>query len=178
MKIYTKYGDKGFTALVGGKKVSKASTRVNAYGTIDELNTSIGVLRAYCADEEIKKLLLNIQRQLFSVGGEIACPTEKEIEKIPNTIQDSDIEFFENKIDQINEKLSPIKDFIIPGENILSAHAHVATTTCRKAERTIIGLAEKEFIRPQLMVYMNRLSDLLFTIARLFSPENEEFWKK
>jgi cob(I)alamin adenosyltransferase len=177
MKVYTKFGDKGETALVGGKKVLKSSLRVEAYGTIDEANSSIGVLRAHCDIIEIKDFLLKLQRKMFSVGGEIACPDEKTLNKIPAIVEEIDILNLENEIDRLTAELKPITDFIIPGENRISSFAHVATTTCRRAERTIIRLKQDEFVRDIMIVYMNRLSDYLFTVSRYLSPENEEFWK-
>lgn len=164
MKIYTKQGDEGETGLFGGTRVSKASPRVAAYGDVDELNSALGVARAAGLDEDVDALLARIQSELFELGAELAARPGKAL-GIP-TIGDGEVEALERAIDRAEEELVPLATFILPGGARPAAHLHVARTVCRRAERAIVGLGAGE-TRPEVLRYVNRLSDLLFVLARL-----------
>lgn len=165
LKIYTKTGDKGQTGLYDGTRVDKNSIRVESYGTIDELNSSIGLARTYCQDEDIKNILLKIQRSLFNVAGELA--TEKG-ENFPERVDENDIAWLESLIDHYLDLMNrdEVFQFIIPGSNTFCAALHVSRTICRRAERRILTLGQNAEIRAGLIKYINRLSDTLYTIAR------------
>lgn len=166
MKIYTKTGDEGETGLFGGARVSKASPRVEAYGTIDELNAAIGVARAAGADEELDALLSAIQSELFTLGAELATvPGKESLLKIP-LLDEREIAKLEAAIDVSEARLSPLKNFILPAGTPTAAALHLARTVCRRAERAVVGLPEGEGARSEIKVYLNRLSDLLFSLAR------------
>jgi len=166
MKIYTGFGDKGNTALFGGKSVRKDNPRVEAYGSLDELNSIIGVLRAQNSDRDIDHLLEQIQNQIFVCGSEIATPDPKKTQNFDNQITESEIKFLEQHIDRLSSHLAPLKNFILPAGCQASALAHWARTVCRRAERQLVTLTSDTGIRNDLLVYINRLSDLLFIIAR------------
>lgn len=181
MKIYTKTGDKGTTSLIGGKRVLKNSDKLNAYGTIDELNSFLGLLRAKTTDENIKTEILDIQNTLFNVGAYLAL--DENVEKIPEFAQISDekIKKLEDLIDFFQENLPKITNFIIYGENELSAICHVCRAVCRRAEREIITVNQQYNIDTNLTTYINRLSDLLFVLARIYTKNEEKsdfLWKK
>ena len=181
-KIYTKTGDNGETSLIGGKRIKKNNIRLHAYGEIDELNSLLGVCISHTKEQEIKEILQNIQHDLFTIGTELATPSEAKtiIEKI-TLISEKDITKIEKWIDQYDKKIPPLNNFILPGGTIQAAHCHQARTVCRRVERTSIHLHEQEPINPQLIKYLNRLSDLLFTIARYLNHHNnhpETTWKK
>ena len=165
IKIYTKTGDKGKTSLYDGSRIPKNDARVEAYGTIDELNSYIGVAKNFIDDENIFKILEVIQRTLFNVAGELAT---KDSSKFPEKITEDSIKSLENIIDDYLNKMNPDEDFkfILPGSSKDSAHLHVARTICRRAERRILTVAEKEEISPFLIKYVNRLSDVLYTLGR------------
>ena len=163
MKIYTKTGDKGQTSLYDGTRVDKDSIRVESYGTIDELNSYIGLCMHYINEDE-KKVLFNIQRDLFYIGSELA--TKKNTEKLNKVVTDNDIKNLENIIDKYMGEAKGIDSFIIPGTSLASAHLHIARTICRRAERIIISLSKIEEVNPMLIKYINRLSDALYAIAR------------
>lgn len=165
MKIYTKTGDAGETGLFGGTRVSKASARVAAYGDVDELNSVLGVARLHPIDEARDALLQQIQSELFDVGAELAARPGKDV-GIP-LVDDGDIERLERAIDAAEEELAPLESFILPGGSPGAAHLHLARTVCRRAERSVVGLAAGEAVRPEIVRYLNRLSDLLFVLARL-----------
>lgn len=165
MKIYTKTGDDGNTSLFGGERVKKNNLRIDSYGTIDELNAAIGITLTENLDSEIKIVLTEIQNKLFQIGSELASPKNVKSSAIKK-IANEEIFFLENSIDKFDEKLPPIKNFILPGGSKGSAHLHFARTICRRAERIIVELKEKENVSDNLLVYVNRLSDLLFTLAR------------
>ncbi len=167
MKIYTRTGDKGKTSLFGGKRVSKSSLRVEAYGTIDELNSAIGVAISQMAN--IQKELLKIQHDLFSIGAVLANPQGKKTQGLEARATD-----FERLIDQMTEKLSELRNFILPGGGKTGALLHAARTVCRRAERRIVSLAQKEHVDTAILVYLNRLSDLLFTMARYVNMKEEK----
>lgn len=162
MKIYTKTGDKGQTSLYDGTRVDKDSIRVESYGTIDELNSYIGLCIHYINEDE-KKVLFNIQRDLFYIGSELAT---KNTEKLNKVVTDNDIKNLENVIDKYMGEAKGIDSFIIPGTSLASAHLHIARTICRRAERIIISLSKIEEVNPMLIKYINRLSDALYAIAR------------
>ncbi len=162
-KIYTRTGDDGTTGLGDGSRTAKDSRRVEAYGTVDELNSVIGVVIAELnkADglDELSSLLLDVQHHLFDLGGELCIP-ESEM------IADSHIERLESELDHLNESLPRLKEFILPGGSPAAAHAHLARTVCRRAERRVIALARHEPVNEPAIRYLNRLSDLLFVVAR------------
>ena len=162
MKIYTKTGDKGQTSLYDGTRVDKDSIRVESYGTIDELNSYIGLCMHYINEDE-KKVLFNIQRDLFYIGSELATKNKEKLNKV---VTDNDIKNLENIIDKYMGEAKGIDSFIIPGTSLASAHLHIARTICRRAERIIISLSKIEEVNPMLIKYINRLSDALYAIAR------------
>lgn len=162
MQIYTKTGDKGQTSLYDGTRVDKDSIRVESYGTIDELNSYIGLCMHYINEDE-KKVLFNIQRDLFYIGSELAT---KNTEKLNKVVTDNDIKNLENIIDKYMGEAKGLDSFIIPGTSLASAHLHIARTICRRAERIIISLSKIEKVNPMLIKYINRLSDALYAIAR------------
>ncbi len=184
MKIYTKTGDKGETALYGGTRVSKASIRVESYGTIDELNAFIGQAKSEIQDAEIIQQLKKIQFDLFIVGSESATPADKLLlangkSRLPLIISDQEIEELEKWMDVLDENLEPLQYFILPGGGKAATALHVARTVCRRAERALVFLNESEGVRPELIRYLNRLSDYLFIAARYISKingEEEEYW--
>lgn len=167
MKIYTKTGDAGDTGLFGGGRVSKSSMRVWAYGEVDELNSVIGLCAITPIDEERSALLAEIQRQLFEIGGELATTDARQQKGGLPQISEDDVVALERAIDQAEEELEPLMNFVLPGGSELSARLHLARTVCRRAERRVVALAAEENVRGELVRYLNRLSDLLFTLARL-----------
>ena len=168
-KIYTKTGDTGLTSLIGGKRVKKCDLKVEAYGTIDELIAILGVLRSYPTDEISQESIIRIQKELFTIGSCLAS-----INPIYNELNDSEIYFLESEIDRITDKLPPIKNFVIPGGNIISAQCNLARTICRRAERKMCEISSKNPIEKEILMYINRLSDYLFVLARHFSKYFEE----
>ncbi len=165
MKIYTRTGDKGKTSLLGGTRVSKSDDRINAYGTIDELNSFLGLVGDLDHDEIRVKFMHTIQSRLFTIGSALAAETDK-AKKIKPDLEESDIKALEESIDIMNESLPVMKNFIIPGGNQLVSSTHIARTICRRAERLTIKLSEAEFIEDIIIKYLNRLSDYLFVLAR------------
>ncbi len=161
MKIYTRTGDNGQTSLYDGSRVDKDDIRVESYGTLDELNSYIGLCINYAKNED-KKILRDIQIKLFSVSGELA--TKKEQYK--NIVVEEDIKTLENIIDEYIQKIDKVDAFIVPGTSIISANLHIARSICRRAERRILTLSKIEDINPFLIKYINRLSDTLYAIAR------------
>lgn len=166
MKIYTGFGDKGNTALFGGETVKKNHLRVEMYGSLDELNSLLGMLRNKNKDGGIDAILKNIQNELFSYSSEIATPDAGKRLSFIDQISQEHISFLENTIDDLSGKLPELKKFILPAGSEVSCYAHMARTVCRRAERLLINLADEADIRGELIVYLNRLSDLLFVIAR------------
>jgi cob(I)alamin adenosyltransferase len=166
-KIYTKTGDAGRTSLIGGTKVPKSHIRINAYGTVDELNAFIGLLSDQLSDMHSRELLREIQDRLFTIGSSLACDPDKEVAmKIPD-LKESDILLLENEIDAMNEKLPEMKSFILPGGHVAVSTAHICRTICRRAERIIVELDALEPLgQPLIIKYLNRLSDYLFVLAR------------
>jgi cob(I)alamin adenosyltransferase len=170
LKIYTKTGDGGETGLFGGDRIPKDSLRVAAYGEVDELNAALGVARALGPEEFADALLQSIQRDLFTIGAQLATPDPDKLHKALSRggapIGDSEIAALEDAIDSHEARLEPLKNFIVPGGAPKGATLHVARTVCRRAERAVVALARREQISPAILRYLNRLSDLLFVLAR------------
>lgn len=183
-KIYTKTGDKGETSLYGGTRVSKAAARVESYGTLDELNAFIGLAKAEISDEKVLNQLQKIQFDLFTVGSEAATPTDKMLlangkNRLDVMISDKEITELELWMDDFDAELEPLKFFILPSGGKAAATLHVCRTVCRRAERAMVFLNETEEVRPELIKYLNRLSDYLFILARYISKisgEKEDYW--
>lgn len=173
MKIYTGFGDDGKTALFGGETVQKNHSRVEMYGTLDELNSLIGLLRNKNQNKDIDKLLKDIQNGLFTYGAEIATPNIEKRASFSEHISDIHITSLEAIIDRYMEKLPSLTKFVLPGGCEAAGFAHLARTVCRRAERMLISLANEIEIRRELIVYLNRLGDLLFVIARYENMLNE-----
>lgn len=165
-RIYTRTGDKGETGLVGGARVSKDALRVEAYGNVDELNSVLGIIRAFLNDRELNNLLAELQSDLFVVGADLASTPEAQQRNIPR-ISKEKIVAMEKTIDRLEAELSPLKVFILPGGGAAGSLLHNARTVARRAERRIVTLSKTERINDQLVPYMNRLSDLLFVMARV-----------
>ncbi len=177
MKIYTKMGDKGETGLFGGKRISKDADRIEAYGTVDELNAMIGVMRSFRLPKAVEGILAEIQRNLFVVGAELASPGEKALQA--EKISAEHISSLEQSIDKFEATLPKLSSFILPEGTSAAAHFHFARTVCRRAERRVIHLSKSENVGEQIIIYFNRLSDLLFVLARYvnyFSKHREETW--
>lgn len=166
-KIYTKTGDNGTTSLIGGTKVPKSDLRIESYGTVDELNSFLGLVGDYVSESTIKKNLKEIQDRLFMIGSSLACDPDKEpLMKIPD-LQEEDILLLENEIDKMNEVLPEMRNFILPGGHVAVSAAHISRCVCRRAERLCVRLKENEtFVDPLVIKYLNRLSDYLFVLAR------------
>lgn len=180
MKIYTKTGDKGETSLFDGTRVRKNHLRVEAYGTIDELNSYIGTISTFDIAEREKDILKQINFFLFSIGTDLATPDETRLPKNFRRIGVTDIEFLEEMIDFYTSDLPELQNFILPGGCFEASFIHVARTVCRRAERCVIQLGEKEKVNPNIVVYLNRLSDFLFVLARFinkFKGFNDIIWK-
>lgn len=179
-KIYTRGGDKGQTSLIGGTRVPKFHPRIEAYGTIDELNSYIGLIRDYDINQHFKDLLLEIQDRLFTAESIIALDPDVEITyKLP-ALYDADITLLENEIDKMNEVLPELKSFILPGGHPVVSFCHIARCICRRAERHTIRLAHAQEVEEKVIRYLNRLSDFLFVLARRLGKEldvNETYWK-
>jgi cob(I)alamin adenosyltransferase len=169
-KIYTRTGDDGTTSLIGGTKVSKSNIRIESYGTVDELNSWIGVLGDSVNDGPTRLTFREIQDRLFTIGSALACDPEKESKlKLPDLHQ-SDVAFLESEIDRMNEALQPMQAFILPGGATVVSFAHVARCVCRRAERICVAMqVEGMEIQPLVIMYLNRLSDYLFVVARFIS---------
>lgn len=178
MKIYTKTGDKGETGLFGGQRVSKASLRVECYGTVDELNSGIGVLRSMSLPADINEVLGNIQNQLFILGADLATPPEINKSNALRITPDH-IKALEEAIDCFDARLEPIKNFIVPGGHPIAAWLHLIRSVSRRAERLIVRLTREETVNPDNLVYMNRLADLFFVLARYVNHQyhfNDVIW--
>ena len=166
MKIYTRTGDAGETGLFGGTRVGKDDPRFEAYGTVDELNSCLGVVRALGASTETDEALLHIQSDLFTLGAELACAPGKESKLRMTVLGDADIQRLEGWIDRSEAPLEPLKSFVLPGGSTSAAELHRARTVCRRAERRTLTASHTSAIRPEILIYLNRLSDLLFVLAR------------
>ena len=169
-RVYTRTGDDGETGLFGGPRVPKDDPRLEAYGTVDELNSVIGVAAAI-VDEDLRAQLQVIQSDLFDIGGELATPDlEERVQKgqvVGPRVSDDDIARLERWIDALDEEIEPLVRFILPGGTLASGHLHVARTVCRRAERRLLTMSRTASVEPRLIRYLNRLSDLLFTMARV-----------
>ncbi len=179
MKIYTKTGDAGETGLYGGTRVSKDTMRVETCGTVDELNACIGVARSQIRDEETNAILRRIQNELFDIGADLATidahPKAASM-RIPSTWTPE----LEREIDRFEDQLPPLKNFVLPGGSAAGAAIHLVRTVCRRAERSVVSLAKSESVNPEILIYVNRLSDLLFVLARVVnhrSDESEPLWE-
>jgi cob(I)alamin adenosyltransferase len=180
MKIYTKTGDKGTTALVGGRRVSKGDLKIESYGTVDELNSWIGLVRDQPVNESRRDLLKEIQDRLFTIGADLASEPEQIRKKLIPSLVEEDITLLENEMDQMDTGLPPLRAFVLPGGNQSVSFAHLARTVCRRAERLVIRLSEEEEVNPMVIKYLNRLSDYLFVLSRKMTQElgSEEItWK-
>lgn len=179
MKIYTKTGDKGYTSLIGGTRVPKYHLRIEAYGTVDELNSYIGLIRDQDISLHDKDVLKEIQDRLFTVGSSLAADPDRSKMVIPD-LHMADIELLEKEIDRMNESLPSLKHFILPGGSTTASFCHIARCVCRRAERLCVHLSEESKVEEKVVIYLNRLSDYLFTLARIVvfernSPENQWF---
>ena len=181
MTIYTKTGDAGKTSLIGGTKVLKSNPRIEAYGTVDELNSYIGLVSDYCSDEDAKIILKEIQDRLFTIGAELACDPKKDAKLPIPDLHETDVELLEKEMDRMDAELPRMKNFILPGGLPAVSFMHVARCVCRRAERGCVHLKEKEGKVDALIIkYLNRLSDYLFTLARYTGMKNnapEIIWK-
>ncbi len=167
MRIYTRSGDEGTTALFGGERVSKTSARVRAYGSVDEANAQLGVARAAGVDADLEELLRELQNALFDVGADLATPQGAAARTHLTPIDAADARRLETRIDRLDAELAPLRRFVLPGGSAAAAALHVARTVVRRAERDTVALAEAEPVNPHVAVFLNRLSDLLFVAARV-----------
>ena len=172
MKVYTKTGDKGQTSLIGGTRVPKHHLRIESYGTVDELNSYIGLIRDQQVSEHQQNLLKEIQDRLFTIGSALASDPEKSKMKIPDLHQE-DIELLEKEIDTMTAKLPDLRHFILPGGSNAVSFCHLARCVCRRAERICVHLSEDSFVDEKVMVYLNRLSDYLFVLSRKLCFDNQ-----
>jgi cob(I)alamin adenosyltransferase len=178
MKIYTKTGDKGLTSLIGGTRVPKHHLRIESYGTVDELNSYIGLIRDQDISEHDKGMLKLIQDRLFTIGASLAADPEKSKMVIPD-LHNEDVELLEQEMDAMDMQLPPLKHFILPGGNNTISFCHIARCVCRRAERITVHLAEESQVDEKVNIYLNRLSDYLFTLARKVGAEQlvpENIW--
>jgi cob(I)alamin adenosyltransferase len=179
MKIYTKTGDTGKTSLLGGKRVSKADLRIDAYGTVDELNSYIGLLRDQKINQKREALLKEVQDRLFTIGATLATEPGKQNVKRPD-LHEEDLELLEREIDNMESQLPALKHFILPGGHQVVSFCHIARTVCRRTERCVIDLMQIEEVDEIIVKYLNRLSDYLFVLGRLISQDlevEEVTWK-
>ena len=188
MKIYTKTGDSGTTGLFGGPRVLKSDARIAAYGTVDELNAVIGLARSFMSESvgtgsatgstvDVDQMLSEIQIELFVLGADLATPTDAKV-SVPR-MESAHVEKLEKSIDQMEDELSPLTQFILPGGSQAGATLHTARTVCRRAERLVVELQQKESIGPNALVFLNRLSDYLFVASRFINRtagQEEETW--
>lgn len=173
-KIYTRKGDDGSTGLASGERVGKDCLLIQAQGDLDELNSNIACVRAHAVGEQIEDLLIAVQHHLFNIGGELTAPQ-------CSLTSSKDVEWLERWIDHFNTNLPPLEEFILPGGDAAVAHCHVARTVCRRAERNLVEWSRDNNVRSELMQYMNRLSDLLFVLARVLEVNNHcasTYWNK
>lgn len=178
-KIYTKTGDKGETSLFGGKRLSKSHLRIDAYGTVDELNAHVGLVRDTCEQDDVSALLKSVQDRLFDVGANLAVDSEKKLQ-VPN-IQEVDIQNLENAMDAMDTELPPLRNFILPGGHVTVSYCHLARTVCRRAERQVVALSLEEEVDEILVRYLNRLSDYFFILGRYMAKTlavEEVSWSK
>ena len=179
MKIYTKTGDQGLTSLIGGTRVPKSSLRIDCYGTVDELNSYVGLLRDQEVNQTRRPLLKEIQDRLFTIGSALAADPEKSKMKLPD-LHATDVTLLEEEMDRMNAGLPELRAFILPGGDPAVSFAHVARCVCRRAERLAVALHEESFVADLVIVYLNRLSDYLFVLSRQMAHElgaEEVTWK-
>ncbi len=179
MKIYTKTGDKGQTSLVGGTRVSKTELRIEAYGTVDELNSYVGLVRDQVVNIDRKEILKEIQDRLFTIGSILASEPEQTQKRIPD-LHESDIELLEKAMDDMDTNLEPMRFFILPGGHQSISFGHVARTVCRRAERIVLRLSLESEVNELVIRYLNRLSDYLFVLCRMMAKDlniEENAWK-
>jgi cob(I)alamin adenosyltransferase len=179
MKIYTKTGDQGLTSLIGGTRVKKSHLRIESYGTIDELNSFLGLVRDQPVNGPRKAFLLEIQDRLFTIGASLASDPERSRMKIPDLLE-TDIGALEKEIDVMEQHIPPLKVFVLPGGHQSVSFCHVARCVCRRAERLVIALQEESFVEELVIKYLNRLSDYLFVLSRMMAHElgtGENPWK-
>ena len=172
LKIYTKTGDNGSTSLLGGTRLPKDHIKIEAFGSVDELNAWIGILTDVSGNESRKSFLKEIQDRLFTIGSTLASEEEYNKSKLPE-LYESDIEVLEKAIDAYNEEIPPLRSFVLPGGHLLVSQTHVARTVCRRAERQVIRLSHEEDIEPIIIKYLNRLSDYLFVLSRKITHEQK-----
>ena len=170
MKIYTKTGDKGTTALLGGTRVSKSNHRLEAYGTVDELNSYLGLVRDQEVNQSRRDFLKQVQDRLFTIGSNLATAPGKDVKNVPD-LKEEDIELLEKAMDQMDKDLPPLRYFILPGGHQSVSFCHLARTVCRRAERNVVVLHEQEPVAEICFRYLNRLSDYLFVLARKMGQE-------
>jgi cob(I)alamin adenosyltransferase len=178
MKIYTKTGDKGLTSLIGGTRVPKYHLRIECYGTVDELNSYVGLIACQDIGAHEQTILKEIQDRLFTIGASLAADPEKSKMKIPDLLT-TDIDLLEREMDDMNEILPPLKHFVLPGGNTTTSYCHVARCICRRAERLTFQLSAESFVDEKMTIYLNRLSDYLFVLARklnLDAHTDENIW--
>jgi cob(I)alamin adenosyltransferase len=179
-KIYTKTGDDGTTGLFGGGRVPKSDSRVQAYGAVDELNSQIGLVRSMTRDREVDALLARVQADLFALGADLATPERWKGAGSVHRTTTADAVWLEEAIDRLDTEIPVLQNFILPGGEIVGASTHVARAVCRRAERAVVALSRAESVSEGTVVYLNRLSDFLFTLARVLNRRAgvaEEEWK-
>lgn len=177
-KIYTKGGDKGETSLLGGTRVPKYHDRIEAYGTLDELNSYVGLIRDQQIDQHYKDILFDIQNKLFIAESHLASDKQENIKQLPK-LNPENITLLEKEIDKMDEEIPPLKSFILPGGHTVVSYCHIARTICRRAERVVIKLGNQHEIDPVIVKYLNRLSDYLFVLARKIAKDfniEESLW--
>jgi cob(I)alamin adenosyltransferase len=177
-RIYTRAGDGGQTSLGDGSRVSKLDPRIEAYGTVDELNATLGVAIAGEGPSEVRSWLERIQNELFDLGADLSVPLDDSRERL--RVDETQVEWLEQRCDEVNERLEPLKSFVLPGGTELAARLHVARTVCRRAERRALALAQEHDVNPTALAYLNRLSDLLFILARAANDaagHDEPLWR-
>ncbi len=180
MKIYTKTGDKGETSLIGGTRVKKSHARIEAYGTVDELNAFIGVVRDQDVNQKRQAIFSEIQDRLFTIGSSLATDPDRAGKTVLPDLHEQDLAFLENEMDLLDQKLPPLRNFILPGGHPAVSFCHVARSVCRRAERLAIALQEESYVAELVIKYLNRLSDFLFVLSRAISFEldvKEITWK-
>lgn len=178
MKIYTKTGDKGETSLIGGTRVPKYHSRIETYGTVDELNSYVGLIMCQAIDAHYQQVLKEIQDRLFTIGASLAADPERSKMKIPDLLA-GDIILLETEMDKMNEVLPELKHFVLPGGNTIVSYCHLARCVCRRAERLTVHLAQESFVDSNITIYLNRLSDYLFVLARKLNADQgtpENIW--
>ena len=178
MKIYTKKGDNGTTSLIGGKRVPKHHLRIESYGTVDELNSYIGLIRNQNIAKEDIEVLLEIQDRLFTIGSHLAAEPGKSKMVLPELFE-KDITFLEDEIDRMDDNLEEMRSFVLPGGNTVVSYSHIARCVCRRAERISVHLSEESEVDEKIITYLNRLSDYLFTLSRKLTKDldaNEIAW--